>query len=300
MKVKILTVIGVALVAMVVASSGSAKWVIGNGTTDLAVTGPNPALPGQVCTTHIEGFAGLSTGVDPAVTPPPPGPYSSLVVELFTGPAGSLDGYQGGPSGQLLPPDPNLPTITVAASVTTAPATALTPPEHYTGNGNEDLWEYAAAPFSFDLPAGLIADGNEVALRVGSHTAIATLSAITCAPPQPLAASIDVLPGLSPNLVIPSLKLPVLPVRVFGSAQLDVTAISTVKLGTAAPAALPPLLARLLTPRDRNGDGYLDRDYVFVPAATGISCGATSVTLTGTLANGTTFAGTNAIRTVLC
>ena len=42
MKVKILTVIGVALVAMVVASSGSAKWVIGNGTTDLEVTGPNP------------------------------------------------------------------------------------------------------------------------------------------------------------------------------------------------------------------------------------------------------------------
>ena len=97
---KVLAVIGAALVAMVVASSGSAKWVIGNGTTDLEVTGPNPALPGQVCTTHIEGRAGLSTSVDPAVTPPSPGPYSPLVVELFTGPAGSLDGYAGGPSGQ--------------------------------------------------------------------------------------------------------------------------------------------------------------------------------------------------------
>jgi hypothetical protein len=300
MKVKILTVIGVALVAMVVASSGSAKWVIGNGSTDIAVTGPNPALPGQVCTTHIEGFAGLSTSDDPAVTPPPPGPYSPLVVELFTGPAGSLDGYSGGSPGQLDPFDPSLPTFTAIRSVTTLAPTALNPPEHYTGNSNEDLWEYAAAPFSFDLPAGLIADGNEVALRVGSHTAIATLSAITCAPPQPVTASIDVLPGIKPNLVIPSLKLPVLPVRVFGSAQLDVTAIATVKLGTAAPAVLPPALARLFAPRDRNGDGYLDRDYLFVPAATGISCGATSVSLTGTLTNGTTFAGTDAIRTVLC
>ena len=57
--------------------------------------------------------------------------------------------------------------------------------------------------------------------------------------------------------------------------------------------ALPPLLARMLAPRDRNGDGYLDRDYVFVPVATGISCGATSASLTGTLANGTAFSGTD-------
>ena len=298
---KVLAVIGAALVAMVVASSGSAKWVIGNGSTDLEVTGPNPALPGQVCTTHIEGRAGLSTSDDPTVTPPSPGPYSPLVVELFTGPAGSLDGYAGGPTGQLVPPDPiNMPTFPAVASVTTAAPTALNPPEFYTGNVGENLWEYAAAPFSFDLPAGTIAAGNEVALRLGSHTAIVTLSAITCAAPQPVAASIDVLPGLSPNLVIPSLRVPVLPVRVFGSAQLDVTAIASVKLGTAAPAALPAPLARLLAPRDRNGDGYLDRDYVFVPAGTGISCGATSASLTGTLANGTAFAGTDAIRTVLC
>ena len=297
---KVLAVIGAALVAMVVASSGSAKWVIGNGSTDLEVTGPNPALPGQVCTTHIEGRAGLSTSVDPAVTPPSPGPYSPLVVELFTGPAGSLDGYVGGANGLEPVGDPTLPTITRTAFVRTDAPTALNPPESYTGNGGLDLWEYAAAPFSFDLPAGTIAAGNEVALRVGSHAAIVTLSAITCAAPQPLAVSIDVLPGFSPNLVIPSLKVPVLPVRVFGSAQLDVTAIATVKLGTAAPAVLPSLLARLLAPRDRNGDGYLDRDYVFVPAATGISCGATSANLTGTLANGTTFAGTDAIRTVRC
>jgi hypothetical protein len=184
MKVKILTVIGAALVAMVVASSGSAKWVIGNGTTDIEVTGPNPALPGQVCTTHIEGRAGLSTSVDPAVTPPPPPPYSPRVIELFTGPPGSLDGYAGGPPGQLVPPDPSLPTFLAVTSVTTAAPTALNPPEHYTGNGNEDLWEYAAAPFSFDLPAGAIADGNEVALRLGSHAAIVTLSAITCAAPS--------------------------------------------------------------------------------------------------------------------
>ena len=107
------------------------------------------------------------------------------MVELFTGPGGSLDGYRGGPPGQLLPPDPiNLPIVPALTSVTTAAPTALNPPEHYTGNGGEDLWEYAAAPFSFDLPAGAIADGNEVALRLGSHEAIMTLAAITCAAPS--------------------------------------------------------------------------------------------------------------------
>ena len=98
MKLRVFTAIGIVLAAMVVVSSGSARWTIGNGTTDLEVNGPNPALPGQVCTTHIEGRAGLNTTTDPAVTPPPPGPYSpaTQVVELFTGPAGSLDGYRGG------------------------------------------------------------------------------------------------------------------------------------------------------------------------------------------------------------
>jgi hypothetical protein len=149
------------------------------------------------------------------------------------------------------------------------------------------------------VPAGVIADGNSVALRVGSKEAILILSATTCSP-QPITASIDILPGVSPNLVAPRVKLPVLPVRVFGSAKLDVTAIATVKLGTASPAALPPILAQLLKPRDRNGDGYLDRDYVFVPSATGITCGATSAALTGTLTNGAVFAGRDAIRTILC
>ena len=299
MKLKISALIGVAIAAMVVASSGSAKWAIGNGTTDLDINAPNPALPGQVCTTHIEGRAGLSTGSDPAVTPPPPGPYSPLRIELFTAPAGGLDGYAGGATDQLDPPDPSLPTITSIASIKTSAPTALNPPEFYTGNGNEDIWEYAAAPFSFDVPAGVIADGNSVALRVGSKEAILILSATTCSP-QPITASIDVLPGVSPNLVAPRVKLPVLPVRVFGSAKLDVTAIATVKLGTASPAALPPVLAQLLKPRDRNGDGYLDRDYVFVPSATGITCGATSAALTGTLTNGAAFAGRDAIRTILC
>src|SRR4029077_9189249 len=110
-----------------------------------------------------------------------------------------------------------LPPLAPVTSVRTAAPTALNPPEPYgdDGNGNPTLWEYAAAPFSFDLPAGTIAPGNDVALRLGSLAAIVTLRAITCATPQPLVASIDVLPGISPNLVIPSLRLPVLPVRVF-------------------------------------------------------------------------------------
>ena len=44
-------------------------------------------------------------------------------------------------------------------------------------------------------------------------------------------------------------------------------------------------------------DGNLNRLYVFSPAATGITCGQTSVTLTGQTTGGTHVLGTDSIRT---
>ncbi len=303
MKLKVLMAICVALVGFVVVAPASARWRIGNGPADIEINEVSPpAFSNQVCTTHVEGRAGLSTEIDPAVTPPPPGPYDPLTVELFTGPPASLDGAQGAPGGILLADGTTL--VAPIASVTTAPPTLLSQPEEYTNNGNTPIWEYAAAPFSFTLAPGAVAPGNDVAFRQSGHVAITVLNAVTCSTPPSITAVIDVLPGIASNPVIPSLRLPILPVRVFGSATLDVTKIATVKLGNASAVAIPPwlvrLFPRLFAPRDRNGDGYLDRDYFFAPASTGIACGATSVNLTGTLSGGGTFSGTDAIKTVHC
>jgi hypothetical protein len=303
MKRKVLTAMCVTLAATVLAPQASARWAVGNGITDLEIADPTPpAQPGEVCTGHIEGRAGLSTQTEPtSTTPPPPGPYPPLTVQLFTGP--DLVGAQGEPGGLRLldPNDPNgtgalIPPI---ATVTTAPLTALSPPEAYDANGVA-TWEYAAAAFSFTLASGTIQPGDDVALREGNRTAVVILSAVACAttPPPPITAVIDILPGITPNFVAPSVRLPILPVRIFGSATLDVTKIATVKLGNASPVAIPPALAKLFVPKDRNGDGLLDRDYLFVPKATGIACGATSASLTGTLDGGGSFSGTDSVKTV--
>ena len=291
MRGKLLLWLGVAAtVLLAVAPSASAKWILGNGPTDLEIATPSGLTDGQVCTTNIQGRVGLSTSDDPSdpATPPPPGPYAPLAVRVYTGPPGSLDGSLGGAS----------PIVTY----TTAAPTALDPAESYFGDFSETflLYEYAAASFTIPIPPGAIQDGNEVAVQNGTHSAYVTLKAIACAGvhPPPVAAVIDVLPGIKRNPVIPWLKHPKLVVRLFGSAALDVRAVSNVKLGNAPAAPIPHALARLFVPKDRNGDGFLDRDFLFVPAATGITCASTRVSMTGSIGSDNTFSGSDAVTPV--
>ena len=103
------------------------------------------------------------------------------------------------------------------------------------------------------------------------------------------------LPGLRVNYVIPRLRAPVLPVLVYGSSAVSVRAITSVHLQDAALGSVPAILTR---PFDADHDGYLDRVYWFSPVATGITCGQTSVTLTGQTTGGTHIVGTDSIRTV--
>lgn len=289
MRVKLLLWCGIAAAMLLaVAPSASAKWILGNGPTDLEITTPSGLNDGQVCTTSIEGRAGLSTSNDPSdpATPPPAGPYAPITVRVYTGPPGSLDGSLGSAA----------PIVTY----TTAAPTALDPAESYFGDFSETflLYEYAAANFTIPIAPGAIQEGNEVAVQNGSSSAYVTLSAKACAsvPPPPVAAVIDVLPGIRNNPVIPWLKHPVLVVRLFGSAKLDVLGVSGVKLGDAPAAPIPPALAKLFVPKDRNGDGFLDRDFLFAPAATGITCHSTAVSLTGTTGSGGTFSGSDAVK----
>ena len=301
MRRKILVGAGIAALSLLaIAPPASAKWILGNGTTDLEITPPDPAHPFQVCADRVQGRAGLNTPDDPAVTPPPPGPFAPITVRVFTGPSGSLDGATVQGNGTLLLLDGTTVQQAAATQVTSAP-TAVDPPEPYFGDFSETflIWEYAAAPFDISIPADKRFPGGEVLVQQGSHSAYVTLGAVACSS-GPIDARIDVLPGKSQNHVVPSQKRPVLIVRLYGSATLDVTGVTDVKLGNAAAAPIPPAQRKRFAPHDRNHDGFLDRDFRFVPADTGITCSSTSVSLTGHTADGTSFSGSDAVQPVRC
>ena len=202
--------------------------------------------------------------------------------------------------GTLLLLDGTTVQQAAATQVTSAP-TAVDPPEPYFGDFSETflIWEYAAAPFDISIPADKRFPGGEVLVQQGSHSAYVTLGAVACSS-GPIDARIDVLPGKSQNRVVPSQKRPVLIVRLYGSATLDVTGVTDVKLGNAAAAPIPPAQRKRFAPHDRNHDGFLDRDFRFVPADTGITCSSTSVSLTGHTADGTSFSGSDAVKPVRC
>ncbi|MGH3139238.1 MAG: hypothetical protein ACRDQE_05855 [Gaiellales bacterium] len=297
---KILVGAGVAALSfLAIAPSASAKWILGNGQTDLEITAPDPGQPFRVCADRVQGRAGLSTANDPAVTPPPPGPYAPILVRVFAGAPGTLDGAEVQGDGTLLLLDGT--TATPAATQLTSAPTAVDPPESYFGDFSETflVWEYAAAPFDISIPSDRSQPGDEVLVQQGSHSAYVTLGTIACSS-GPITARIDVLPGKSKNHVAPSVKRPVLIVRLFGSATLDVTGVTDVRLGNAAAAPIPSDQTKRFAPKDRNHDGYLDRDFRFVPAATGITCSSTSVSLTGRTAGGTSFSGSDAVKPVHC
>ena len=164
-----------AIAAMLVTPSiASAKWIFGNGATDLEVLAPNETtFPGQVCDTRIQGRAGSET--------PPPGPYSPFTVRLYTGPAGSLDGSTVLSNDHLLTPDGT--DVAPLTSVTTPAPLQLNPVETYTDFSGNTLTVYAAAPYDIVLSAGTIPAGNEIAVKKAGYSAFVTLAAIDCLTP---------------------------------------------------------------------------------------------------------------------
>ncbi len=177
MKRNVLLVVGasVALLALP-AATASAKWIFGNGPTDLELTTPSP---GHVCTDRIQGRAGLNTSVDPSTTPPPPPPYPPVTVRVFHGPPASLDGATVEGTG-LRTAEGDLLTADVT-KVTAAPL-PIKPADEYTTPSGDTLWEYAAAPLNVTVPAGAIPAGDEVAIVRSPRSAFITATAVTCAP----------------------------------------------------------------------------------------------------------------------
>jgi hypothetical protein len=294
-KILVGAVVGIVVMAASVLPA-SARWTFTNGTPDLDLTSPDPASTNSVvCSNRITGRSGTQL-TDPALW----GPDS---VNVYTA-SESLSGWQVVSGGIVPPGDPTGVTpLAPVATFATGPKTALNPAETFEVPSGDILTVYAAAAFDVTLPAGTIPVGNSVLIVKQGKTAYLTATAVSCPdtpPPTTLPVTVDVLPGISPNYVIPSLKPAVLPVRIFGSASVDVTKLATIKVGNATPATVPPWLSSLFAPKDRNGDGFLDRDVLVSPAATGITCASTSVAVTGTLTGGATFAGSDSVKPIVC
>jgi hypothetical protein len=172
----LISVLAVGLVLVGATSAQAGKWSFGNGESDLEV-GSAPrtdGFTGFVCTNRIHGRAGLGTSTLPA----PAGPYSPLTVKVFTGAPGDLGGAEVVPGGLLLLDGRMIQPV---ATQTTAAPTKLKPLEHYTGfSQDDDIWEYASAPFAFTLAPGQIAPGNDVLIVQGGHSAYVTKTAQAC------------------------------------------------------------------------------------------------------------------------
>ena len=176
----------------------------------------------------------------------------------------------------------------------------LDPPEQFDPSLDPtvgQLWLYSKADFSATFAAGAVNAGDVLGLKPAfGGSDFLSLTAIDCSP-QPVTARIDVLPGTSSNVIHPKVKTPLIPVLVYGSNALNVRSIvkSSVRLQNARAADVSATRSR---PFDADHDGKLDRRYYFSPVKTGITCGQTSVTLTGRTESGIHFTGTNPIQTV--
>jgi hypothetical protein len=288
-----------------------ATWRVHN---DVDITQIDPAAvtggtEEQTCPDAFHGQSAWSTSVPPDEDPESLRPgtgspaYQPVDYVVWKAPPGASGGdFQEADVGDdvnyLLPDGHLVPAIFVMRFTTPAraavPAQLVFPPASTT---SDNLYFFSLTDFTARFPTGAaqLAPGDIVGVKplAGGSTFI-DLTVIDCTPP-PVTARIDVLPGLRTNYVAPWLRAPVLPVLVYGSPALSVRAIASVHLQDAAAASVPAILSR---PFDANRDGNLDRVYFFSPAATGITCGQTSVTLTGQTTDGTHIVGTDSIRTV--
>jgi hypothetical protein len=116
----------------------------------------------------------------------------------------------------------------------------------------------------------------------------------------PLAVSIDILPGTSPNAIKLQGKGLTVAVALLSTPSFDArTAVtSSLCFGDAgAPAQRDCTLAKPAAQKDVDRDGDIDLSLVFDTAQTGIDAGDTSACLTGRTAAGRQFEGCDAIVT---
>jgi hypothetical protein len=116
---------------------------------------------------------------------------------------------------------------------------------------------------------------------------------VTTEPPV-VEVEIDILPGSSRNSINPT-KKGVIPVAILSTDAFDATTVdpSTVRFGT---SGAPPAFAL----DDVDDDGDVDMLLRFRTQAVGITCGMTSVSLTGQTLAGQAIEGADSIKTPGC
>jgi uncharacterized membrane protein len=117
------------------------------------------------------------------------------------------------------------------------------------------------------------------------------------ATPQVIVVTIDIQPGSDPASINPKSNGKI-PVAILTTDTFDATTVNaaTVRFGKTGKEA-PPVQVAV---EDVNGDGRPDLLLTFNIQATGITCGATSASLTGETQSRQAITGTDAIQTVGC
>lgn len=119
-------------------------------------------------------------------------------------------------------------------------------------------------------------------------------------PPPPIAVTIDIAPGTSPNVIKLSGKGLTVTVGLLSTSTFDARTATTSSLcfgDDGAPAQRDCTLAKPAVIKDLDRDGDLDLSLVFDTAQTGIDAGDTQACLTGQTASGRAFAGCDTIVT---
>jgi hypothetical protein len=279
------------------ASTASARWHIHNDADVTLITPPPGGNETQTCTDTLRGKSGWNEAVDdPRTVTPPPYAFHSVPYEIYQASVGAQPGgFIESPDDvhvDYMNPDGTIVPAFLIVDFDSGPRSLLVPPQPIDPpvSGQPNNYVFTAGNFTVALP-GSVVPGSFLGVKpANGGSDFVTLTAVACT-----SARVDVLPGVRHNYVLPRLRAPLLPVLVYGSPALSVRAITSVHLQKAAPGLVPGFLTR---PFDADHDGYLDRVYWFSPAATGITCGQRSVTMTGSTSSGTHFSGTDAIRTV--
>jgi hypothetical protein len=114
---------------------------------------------------------------------------------------------------------------------------------------------------------------------------------------DPLIVDIDIKPGSDPNSINPKSKgnipVAILTTDDFDAATVAPASVRFGKTGAEAAAVKSAL-------EDVDGDGDSDMILHFKTKDTGIACGDTSASLTGTTSAGNAISGSDSIQTISC
>ena len=114
---------------------------------------------------------------------------------------------------------------------------------------------------------------------------------------QFIAVQIDIKPGSFPNSINPG-NNGVIPVAILTTSAFDATTVDPMSVRFGPNGAVEAHGQGHI--EDADGDGDLDLVLHFRTQSTGITCGATSASLTGMTFGGQTIQGTDSVRTVGC